>query len=164
MLPTLYLLTILNLIGSPPPSLLALEAELLLGDAARATAEADVVKMRKEFAAAANSSSATAQFREIQFAKQTLQAQLDGERQQLEREVHHLQQQEHHLRLKIASMVETALKKDKEHAAALSELQQQLKLHSSEVKAEGSGSRLNRMASVDRSYSEGELAQQVMST
>jgi hypothetical protein len=135
-----------------------------LGDAARASAEADVMKMRKELVAAADSSTATAQFREMRLSKETLQAQIDGERQrlqQLEHDHHQLQQQEHHLQVKIASIVEAAMKKDMEHAAALSELQQQLKVQSSEMKTEGSGSRLNRMASVERSLSEGELAQQV---
>ncbi len=151
-------------------SLTALEAELLLGNAARASAEGDLAKLRKELAAAAAASAVTANVSELQQAKDTLQVQLDSERrrlQQLDRDYVQLQQQEQLLLAKLASMVTAEKLKNNEHAAEIAELRQQLQLHQHNqgiVTAEGrSSQQLSRMASVERSLSEGELAQQVTS-
>ena len=114
-----------------PPAPTALESEVLLGDAARAAAEADVVKLRKEMAIASEvvaSSASPVNIDELMLAKDTLQAQLNSERrrlQQLEHDHIELQQQEHTLRAKIASVVAAAVQKESEHAAVLAELRQQ---------------------------------------
>ncbi len=153
----------------------ALEAELLLGNAARAAAEGDVAKMRKELAAAVAASAVTASVSELQLAKDTVQAQLDNERQrlqQLDRDYAQLQQQEQQLLAKIASMVAAEKMRESEHAAAIADLRQQIQQqqqqqqqqHNLGVRTEGhNGQQLERMASVERSLSEGELAQQVTS-
>lgn len=145
---------------------------MLLGDAARAAAEADVVKLRKEMAiasAAVASSASPVNIDELVLAKETLQAQLNSERrrlQQLEHDHLELQQQEHMLQAKVASIVSSAVQKESEHAAALAELRQQqqqwqAKQHNGGVKAEGSDGPLHRTASVEHSLSEGDLAQRV---
>jgi hypothetical protein len=146
-----------------PLFLTALESELLLGDAARAAAEADLVKMRKELATAVTATAASDSVSELVSAKETLQAQLNSEKrriQQLEHDVHQLQQHEQLLQSKIASISAAAAQKQIEHAAALADMRQQLQ--HDRVRAEGSGAPLHRTAAVEHSLSEGELAQQAM--
>ena len=97
-------------------------------------------------------------------AKEALHAQLEGERrrlQQLEHQHHQQQQLEQQLQGKVASLVAAAAEREREHGEVLVQMQQQFKQQQHAVKAEGSGGQLNRMASVERSLSEGELAQQV---
>lgn len=144
----------------------ALEAELLLCDAARAAAEGDAGKMKKELAAASALSADIASVRELQLAKETMQMQLDGERlrlQQLEHDYNQLQQREMLLLVKNTSLVAADKQRESEHAAAIADLRQQQQQQQNHVgRMEGSGgNQFNRMASVERSLSEGELAQQV---
>jgi uncharacterized coiled-coil protein SlyX len=151
-------------------SLAALEAELLLGNAARSAAEGDIAKLRKELAVAAAAASAAsaakASVHELQLAMDSLQSQLDSERrrlQQLDHDYIQSQQQEQALLAKIASMLAAEKLRESEQATAISELRQQLQQQQNGMRSEVyGGQQLSRMASVEHSLSEGELAQQVM--
>jgi hypothetical protein len=139
-----------------------------LCNAARTAAEGDFAKLKKELAATTALSAEISNVRELRLDKESLLKQLDGERlrlQTLEHEYNQLQQREHTLNVKIASTVAAEKQKELEHAAAIADLRQQLLQQQQQNHASKSngtaGHQISRMVSIERSLSEGELAQQV---
>jgi hypothetical protein len=124
------------------------------------------VKIRKELivanSATAAAAAAAAAHGELLAAKESLQGQFESERQRLQQlELQHAQTQQL-LQIKLASMAAAAIEREKEHAAVVAELQHiKQKRQHAQVQTEYSGGQLNRTATVECSFSEGDLAQQV---